>query len=73
MRAAVLESPNEPLTVGEVDVEEPRAGEVAVRVHATCAVEARAIDAGGLAQVAPGTVAVTAESGTSPVFWTAMS
>ena len=34
MRAAVLDTPNEPLTVGEVDVEPPRAGEVAVRVHA---------------------------------------
>jgi len=34
MRAAVLETPNEPLTVGEVDVEDPRPGEVAVRVHA---------------------------------------
>ena len=34
MRAAVLETPNEPLTVGEVDIEDPRAGEVAVRVHA---------------------------------------
>ena len=34
MRAAVLETPNEPLVVGEVDVEDPRPGEVAVRVHA---------------------------------------
>lgn len=34
MRAAVLETPNEPLVIAEVDVEEPRPGEVAVRVHA---------------------------------------
>lgn len=34
MRAAVLETYNEPLTVGEVDVESPRPGEVAVAIAA---------------------------------------
>lgn len=34
MRAAVLEMYNEPLTVGQVEVEEPRAGEVAVGIVA---------------------------------------
>jgi len=34
MRAAVLETYNEPLTIGSVEVEDPRAGEVAVAIAA---------------------------------------
>jgi len=34
MRAAILEAPNTPVTVGEIDIRGPRAGEVLVRVAA---------------------------------------
>ena len=54
MRAAVLETPNEPLVIAEVGVEDPRAGEVAVRVHAcgVCHSDLHAMT-GSLPQPAP--------------------